>query len=94
MKTPMLIAALCFGFASAMSVAQTTTPLSAASVAARGDHHPPTQAFADCKGKKAGESVQHTTPQGKVAATCEDSPEGLVARPNQKRADLSGTPRK
>jgi hypothetical protein len=27
--------------------------------------------------------VQHTTPDGKVAATCEDSPGGLVARPQQ-----------
>jgi len=30
---------------------------------------------------KAGDTVQHTTPEGKVAATCEDSPKGLVARP-------------
>lgn len=94
MQTPKLIFGLCFGFVSALSVAQTTAPLPAASAAARGEHHPPAQAFADCKGKKAGESVQHTTPEGKVAATCVDSPEGLVARPNQKRADLSGAPRK
>ncbi len=45
-------------------------------------HKPPPQAYADCKGKKAGDSVQHTTPEGKVAATCVESPEGLVARPN------------
>lgn len=45
-------------------------------------HQPPPQAYADCKGKKAGDSVQHTTPEGKVAATCVESPAGLVARPN------------
>lgn len=45
-------------------------------------HKPPPQAYEDCKGKKAGDIVQHTTPEGKVEATCEDSPEGLVARPN------------
>ncbi len=44
---------------------------------------PPPQAYEDCKGKKAGDIVQHTTPEGVVEATCEDSPEGLVARPNQ-----------
>ena len=46
-------------------------------------HKPPPQAYEDCKGKKAGDTVQHTTPEGVVEATCEDSPEGLVARPNQ-----------
>ena len=45
-------------------------------------HKPPPQAYEDCKGKKAGDTVQHTTPEGVVEATCEDSPEGLVARPN------------
>jgi hypothetical protein len=37
-------------------------------------------------GKKAGDGVQHTTPQGKVTATCEVSPRGLVARPLRPRA--------
>jgi hypothetical protein len=46
-------------------------------------HKPPPQAYEDCKGKKAGDTVQHTTREGKVSATCEDSPEGLVARPDQ-----------
>jgi len=46
-------------------------------------HQPPPQAYEDCRGKKAGDTVQHTTPEGKVAATCVESPEGLVARPNQ-----------
>ena len=43
---------------------------------------PPPQAYEDCRGKKAGDTVQHTTREGKVAATCVDSPQGLVARPN------------
>ncbi|HRD97352.1 MAG TPA: hypothetical protein PLA97_13245 [Rubrivivax sp.] len=49
----------------------------------RRGHEPPPQAYSDCAGKKAGEVVQHTTPQGKVTATCEDSPKGLVARPRR-----------
>lgn len=48
----------------------------------QGNHGPPPQAYGDCKGRKAGDAVQHTTPEGQVAATCEDSPEGLVARPS------------
>lgn len=48
-----------------------------------GGHMPPPQAYEDCRGKKAGDTVQHTTREGKVAATCLDSPQGLVARPNQ-----------
>jgi Spy/CpxP family protein refolding chaperone len=50
---------------------------------AAGGHQPPPQAYEDCRGKKAGDTVQHTTPQGTVPATCVDSPQGLVARPNQ-----------
>ena len=46
-------------------------------------HEPPPQAFADCKGKKAGDAIAHTTPEGKVAATCQESASGLVARPDQ-----------
>src|SRR3954471_15925175 len=43
-------------------------------------HHPPPSAYEDCKGKKAGDRVQHTTPEGTAPATCEPSPEGMVAR--------------
>jgi hypothetical protein len=50
---------------------------------AQGHHAPPPSAYEDCKGKKPGERVQHTTPQGTVSATCEPSPEGMVARPDQ-----------
>jgi len=48
-----------------------------------GGHQPPPQAYEDCWGKKAGDTVQHTTPEGTVAATCVESPQGLVARPNR-----------
>ena len=44
---------------------------------------PPPQAYEDCKGRKAGDTVQHTTREGRVAATCVDSPRGLAARPNR-----------
>lgn len=44
-------------------------------------HEPPPNAYADCKGKKVGDEVQHRTPEGVVPATCVDSPRGLVARP-------------
>lgn len=46
-------------------------------------HPPPPHAYEDCCGRKAGDTVQHATPQGKVQATCDDSPEGLVARPHR-----------
>lgn len=54
-----------------------------------GGREPPPQAYEDCKGRKVGDAIQHTTPEGKVAATCQESPKGLVARPNQPRG---GTP--
>lgn len=57
------------------------TPASRPGASSR--HEPPPQAFADCKGKKAGDAIQHTTPEGKVAATCQESASGLVARPDQ-----------
>ena len=53
--------------------------------AASDRHEPPPQAFADCKGKKVGDAIQHTTPEGKVAATCQESPKGLEARPDRPR---------
>ena len=55
-----------------------------------GGHEPPPQAYADCKGKQAGTKVQHTTREGVVAAICEDSPKGLVARPSRPKAGASG----
>jgi len=44
---------------------------------------PPQQAFDDCKGKKEGDTVQHTTGEGVIAATCVETPQGLAARPNR-----------
>jgi hypothetical protein len=55
---------------------------------------PPPQAYEDCKGRKAGEAIQHTTREGKVAATCQESPKGLVARPNQPPPSAQGGPSK
>lgn len=52
----------------------------------QGGHEPPPQAYEDCKGKKAGDTVQHMTREGVVEATCVDSPKGLVARPNRPQA--------
>jgi len=64
--------------------AQTTAPAGAPATGAetRPKHEPPPNAYADCKGKKAGDAVQHQTPEGVVAAKCADSPKGLVARPD------------
>jgi hypothetical protein len=76
---PMLVANLCIGAAIAQDRVQSTQSKTEAS----GGHEPPPQAYEDCKGKKSGEAVQHTTREGKVAATCVDSPKGLVARPSQ-----------
>lgn len=65
------------------ALAQTAAPATAGAQAATkpGGHEPPPQAYADCKGKKAGERVRHSTPEGVVDAECLDSPKGLVARP-------------
>lgn len=46
-------------------------------------HRPPPHAYTDCQSKHAGDRVQHRTREGTVSATCMDSPEGLVARPDQ-----------
>ena len=84
MKAKYFLSALMLGLACASSAsAQVKAPASAPRADAPPPHEPPAQAYADCTGKKAGDAIQHTTPQGKVAATCEDSPKGLVARPKQ-----------
>ena len=54
---------------------------------AQGNREPPPQAYDDCRGKKSGDTVRHMTREGSVAATCVDSPNGLVARPTQGRGD-------
>ena len=48
----------------------------------RNHRRPPPHAFEDCLGKQAGAQVMHRTPEGVVQATCQSSPEGMVARPN------------
>ncbi len=49
-------------------------------VIAQGAGGPP-QAYEDCRGKNPGDVVQHMTREGRVPATCESSPDGLIARP-------------
>jgi hypothetical protein len=75
----MTILSLILSFYAAVALAQSpqTRP------ERQGVHEPPPQAYEDCKGKMAGDAVQHTTREGKVTATCVDSPQGLVARPDQ-----------
>ena len=84
MKASHCLSAIVLGLACAGSaMAQAKSPASAPRAEAAPRHEPPAQAYADCKGKKAGDVIQHTTPEGKVAATCQDAPKGLVARPKQ-----------
>lgn len=62
----------------------------------RAPHQPPPQAYANCKDKKAGDTVQIVTPrEGKISATCTDSAKGLFARPErppQGKVHASGNP--
>jgi phosphatidylethanolamine-binding protein (PEBP) family uncharacterized protein len=57
--------------------------LLAQGVIAQGAGGSPPQAYEDCRGKKAGDVVQHITREGRVSATCESSPDGLIARPTK-----------
>ena len=75
----LVLASTCAGGALAQDKGAAIAPKTAPSAG----HEPPPQAYADCVGKKAGELVQHTTREGKVPATCEESPKGLVARPKR-----------
>ncbi len=81
-----LIAALTASVCTAACFAQDKAPAPAPGAQPPVGHEPPPQAYEDCKGKKVGEAIMHTTREGKVAATCQDSPKGLVARPNQPKA--------
>ena len=65
------------------AIAQVKAPASAPRSEPPPRHEPPAQAYADCKGKKAGDAIQHITPEGKVEATCQESPKGLVAKPKR-----------
>lgn len=90
MKTKLLTLVLALSLSAGMGIAQekvsSPSKPDTASV-----HIPPPQAYEDCKGKKAGDTVQHTTREGKVTATCEESPNGLVARPIQSKATPAGS---
>jgi hypothetical protein len=76
------------------AIAQGNTSVAPQQAASAPGHEPPAQAYTDCKGKKAGDSVEHTTREGKVAATCELSPKGLVARPQHAKPDAGKPPTK
>lgn len=88
-----MVVTLIFSLYAAGTIAQDHAQSSRAD--ARGGHQPPPQAYEDCRGKQVGATVQHMTREGLVAATCADSPDGLVARPNQPptaRAEGATTP--
>ena len=77
-----------------LATAQSSIPARPQPQATSFGHEPPPQAYADCKGKNAGDTVQHTTREGKEAAYCEDSPNGLVARPKRAMPDPAAVPPK
>jgi hypothetical protein len=78
-----LMLALLLGLCSIGARAQASVPPAPATTdtAPAQKREPPPNAYTDCKGKKAGDEVQHRTPEGVVTAMCVDSPKGLVARP-------------
>ena len=80
-----LAAALCA--VSALALAQDRPPPREGG--GNASNAPPPSAFADCRGKRAGDSVQHVTREGPVAATCVDTPDGLVARPERGRGQAA-----
>lgn len=74
MKTKFNALALIISLASTLAMAQDLA-------GGGGGQEPPPQAYQDCVGKKVGDSVQHSTREGTVSATCESTPNGLAARP-------------
>jgi hypothetical protein len=78
--------ALAMSFTVSLAGAQEGAPSSPPRV----NQEPPPQAYEDCRGKKAGDVVPHATREGTVAATCTESPNGLVARPNRRRDFATG----
>jgi len=83
MNAKILISIFVMNLCVASAVAEERTQPTQAQSATTGGHPPPPQAYEDCKGKRAGEAIQHTTREGKVAAVCAESPQGLVARPSR-----------
>ncbi|WP_371323427.1 hypothetical protein VX159_13605 [Dechloromonas sp. ZY10] len=84
MQQRQLIVGLGIALATSWAVAQ---PARSAPAEMR---EPPPQAYADCRGKQAGERVQHQTRDGMVAATCVEAAGGLRARPE--RGQQAGDP--
>jgi hypothetical protein len=72
MKTRMIILTLVMSLCTWIEMAESQQPRPEHP----GGHESPPQAYEDCRGKKAGDTVQHTTREGKVDATCVDSPQG------------------
>ena len=75
---PLLFGALPLVFFGSLPLAAQTPPPPPG-----GGGEPPPQAYDDCRGKKAGDAISHTTPEGKVPAICVDSAKGLFARPDR-----------
>jgi hypothetical protein len=90
MRTALVMFTFAAGMAAVSVLAQDRTP--AAPPSGGAGREPPPQAYADCVGKQAGATVQHTTPEGKVPATCTESPKGLVARPSRPRESAPAGP--
>jgi hypothetical protein len=92
MKTTICVGSvLCAVTLAGSAMAQGNAPVPPRHPASATGHEPPAQAYTDCKGKKAGDAVEHTTREGKVDATCELTPKGLVARPKQPKPDTGVT---
>jgi hypothetical protein len=81
---------LAIGLMASMAAAQNPMPPSQSRAESGGGREPPPQAYEDCRGRKAGDAVQHATRDGTVPATCMESPNGMVARPDQPRAAAAG----
>jgi hypothetical protein len=90
MKTRRAVLVLAMGFAASTAIAQDRAPPSPRAEPP-GGRQPPAQAYEDCRGRKSGDTVAHTTPEGAVPATCTDSPDGLVARPRRPRDSATGS---
>ncbi len=81
MNTRITIFILLLGIGTGDVLSQEPLPSPGDRQNASAGHGPPPRAYEDCQGRQAGDAIQHSTPEGMVAATCENSPEGLVARP-------------
>ena len=77
----LLLPLLCVGFSS-LAEAESLDHQDVTSAPPHQDVTPaPPGALADCRGKAAGQRIMHQTPEGSVAAICQETPAGLIARP-------------